>query len=75
MEAGFTLSEIDTTKSYPARMYDALLGGKDNYAAGWEAVRLLLLAAPESATRHAPSTITFVPKRRRPQEQAKTATL
>jgi S-adenosyl methyltransferase len=33
METGFALSEIDTTTPHPARMYDALLGGKDNYAA------------------------------------------
>src|SRR6202030_3031030 len=32
---------------HPARMYDALLGGKDNYAADRQAVRQLLEAAPE----------------------------
>ena len=33
METGFALSQIDTTTPHPGRMYDALLGGKDNYAA------------------------------------------
>ncbi len=49
METGFALSEIDTTTPHPARMYDALLGGKDNYAADRQAVRQLLKAAPEGA--------------------------
>ena len=48
METGFALSEIDTTTPHPARMYDALLGGKDNYAADRQAVRQLLKAAPEA---------------------------
>jgi hypothetical protein len=48
METGFALSEIDTTTPHPARMYDALLGGKDNYAADRQAVRRLLRAAPEA---------------------------
>ena len=48
METGFALSEIDTTTPHPARMYDALLGGKDNYAADRRAVRELLKAAPEA---------------------------
>jgi S-adenosyl methyltransferase len=47
METGFALSEIDTTRPHPARMYDALLGGKDNYAADRQAVREVLRAAPE----------------------------
>jgi S-adenosyl methyltransferase len=47
METGFALSEIDTTTPHPARMYDALLGGKDNYAADRQAVRQVLKAAPE----------------------------
>lgn len=47
MEAGFALSQIDTTTPHPARMYDALLGGKDNYAADRQAVRQVLKAAPE----------------------------
>src|SRR5580698_1926094 len=47
MEPGFAASEIDTSTPHPARMYDALLGGKDNYAADREAVRQVLKAAPE----------------------------
>jgi hypothetical protein len=47
MEAGFPLSEIDTTRPHPARMYDAYLGGKDNYAADREAVRQILHSWPE----------------------------
>jgi hypothetical protein len=48
MEPGFAASEIDTSTPHPARMYDALLGGKDNYAADREAVPELLKAAPEA---------------------------
>ena len=33
---------IDTSKPHPARMYDAYLGGKDNYAADRAAVALRL---------------------------------
>ncbi len=47
MEAGFPLSEIDTTRPHPARMYDAYLGGKDNYAPDREAVRQVLRQWPE----------------------------
>ena len=47
MKTGFALSEIDTTKPHPARMYDAYLGGKDNYPADREAVRQVLRAFPE----------------------------
>ena len=47
MEHGFAVSEIDTSRPHPARMYDAYLGGKDNYAADREAVRQVLRAAPE----------------------------
>jgi S-adenosyl methyltransferase len=47
MGTGFALSQIDTTTPHPARMYDALLGGKDNYAADRQAVRQVLKAAPE----------------------------
>src|SRR5216684_8153210 len=46
-QPGFAASEIDTSKPHPARMYDAYLGGKDNYAADREAVRQVLRAAPE----------------------------
>jgi len=48
MEHGFAASEIDTSRPHPARMYDALLGGKDNYAADRDAVREVLRAAPEA---------------------------
>ena len=48
MEPGFAASEIDTTTPHPARMYDALLGGKDNYLADQEAVRRMLKTAPEA---------------------------
>ena len=48
MEQGFTLSQIDTTTPHPARMYDALLGGKDNYPPDRDAVRRLLKVAPEA---------------------------
>ncbi len=48
MEPGFAVSEIDTSTPHPARMYDALLGGKDNYAADREAVRHVLQVAPEA---------------------------
>src|SRR6266581_2046868 len=48
METGFALSEIDTTTPHPARIYDALLGGKDNYAADRQAARQVLKAAPEA---------------------------
>jgi len=47
MVPGFAASEIDTSKPHPARMYDAYLGGKDNYAADREAVRQILRTWPE----------------------------
>jgi hypothetical protein len=47
MEPGFAVSEIDTSRPHPARMYDAYLGGKDNYPVDREAVRQVLRAAPE----------------------------
>jgi S-adenosyl methyltransferase len=47
MEPGFSAAEIDTSKPHPARMYDAYLGGKDNYAADREAVRQILRTFPE----------------------------
>jgi hypothetical protein len=47
MEPGFAASEIDTSKPHPARMYDAYLGGKDNYAADREAVGQILRTWPE----------------------------
>jgi hypothetical protein len=47
MEPGFSPAEIDTKTPHPARMYDAYLGGKDNYPADREAVRQILRVAPE----------------------------
>ena len=47
MEPGFAASEIDTSKPHPARMYDAYLGGKDNYPVDREAVRQILRDFPE----------------------------
>src|SRR5260370_24299807 len=46
-QPGFAASEIDTSKPHPARMYDAFLGGRDNYAADREAVREILRDLPE----------------------------
>jgi hypothetical protein len=48
MEPGFAASEIDTSTPHPARMYDALLGGKDHYGADREAIRQILKVAPEA---------------------------
>jgi hypothetical protein len=47
MERGFAASEIDTSKPHPARMYNAYLGGRDNYAADRETVRQVLRVFPE----------------------------
>ncbi len=47
MKPRFAPTEIDTSRPHPARMYDAYLGGKDNYAADREAVRQILRVAPE----------------------------
>jgi S-adenosyl methyltransferase len=44
-----TLPQIDTTRAHPARIYDAWLGGKDNFAADREAAELALHAYPELA--------------------------
>ena len=43
------LPKIDTTKAHPARIYDAWLGGKDNFAADREAAELALQAYPALA--------------------------
>jgi hypothetical protein len=48
MEPGFAASEIDTSRPHPARMYDAYLGGRDNYPVDREAVREILRLYPES---------------------------
>jgi S-adenosyl methyltransferase len=47
LEPGFALSDLDTATPHPARMYNAYLGGKDNYPADREAVRQILRAFPE----------------------------
>jgi S-adenosyl methyltransferase len=41
MEPGFAAAEIDTSKPHPARMYNAYLGGNDNYPAGRRRLELL----------------------------------
>jgi hypothetical protein len=38
--------EIDTTKAHPARLYDYLLGGKDNYPPDREAAEQLIKISP-----------------------------
>ncbi|MGH3327669.1 MAG: SAM-dependent methyltransferase [Streptomycetales bacterium] len=43
-------SGIDTTRPTPARVYDCILGGKDNFAVDREAARKILAAAPDTAT-------------------------
>jgi S-adenosyl methyltransferase len=48
MEPGFAASEIDTSRPHPARMYDAYLGGRDNYPVDREAVRQILRDFPEA---------------------------
>ena len=47
MEPGFAASEIDTSKPHPARMYNAYLGGRDNYPVDRQAVRQILRDFPE----------------------------
>jgi hypothetical protein len=47
MEPGFAAAEIDTSKPHPARMYNAYLGGNDNYPADRAAVRRILRDFPE----------------------------
>lgn len=44
---GFRVTEIDTSRPHPARIYDYLLGGKDNYAVDQRAGDELAAAAPE----------------------------
>jgi hypothetical protein len=48
MEPGFATSQIDTSKPHPARMYNAYLGGRDNYPVDREAVRQILRDFPEA---------------------------
>jgi hypothetical protein len=47
MEPGFAAAEIDTSKPHPARMYNAYLGGNDNYPADRAAVRQIMRDFPE----------------------------
>ncbi|MGW1160438.1 SAM-dependent methyltransferase [Streptomyces sp. NPDC002513] len=44
---GFRAEEIDTSRPHPARIYDYLLGGKDNYEVDQRAGDELAAAAPE----------------------------
>ncbi|UXY31664.1 SAM-dependent methyltransferase [Streptomyces sp. HUAS TT20] len=45
---GVRADEIDTSRPHPARIYDYLLGGKDNYEVDREAGDELAAAAPEA---------------------------
>ncbi|WP_202234333.1 SAM-dependent methyltransferase [Actinacidiphila reveromycinica] len=45
---GFRADEIDTSRPHPARIYDYLLGGKDNYQVDREAGEQLIGVAPEA---------------------------
>lgn len=45
---GFRAEEIDTSRPHPARIYDYLLGGKDNYEVDREAGDQLIDVAPEA---------------------------
>ncbi|MET8468698.1 SAM-dependent methyltransferase [Streptomyces sp. NPDC006422] len=45
---GKGVGPIDTSRPHPARVYDYLLGGKDNYAVDREAGEALVAAAPEA---------------------------
>ena len=47
MVHGFAAGDLDTSKPHPARMYNAFLGGKDNYPVDREAVRQILRHWPE----------------------------
>jgi S-adenosyl methyltransferase len=42
MEPGFAALEIDSSRPHPARMYNAYLGGNDNYPVDREAVQEML---------------------------------
>ncbi|MGW2700520.1 SAM-dependent methyltransferase [Streptomyces sp. NPDC001340] len=46
-DGGFSVGEIDTSRPHPARIYDYLLGGKDNYEVDRRAGDELAAAAPE----------------------------
>lgn len=45
---GDQVVKIDTSKPHPARMYDYMLGGKDNYEVDQEAAERFIKAAPEA---------------------------
>ena len=47
LSPGWVPPEIDTSRPHPARMYDYLLGGKDNFAVDREAAEVALTALPE----------------------------
>jgi hypothetical protein len=47
MQSGFAASDIDTSRPHPARMYDAYLGGNDNYPVDREAAREIVRLNPE----------------------------
>ncbi|CAL9357168.1 SAM-dependent methyltransferase [Streptomyces sp. enrichment culture] len=47
-EYGYEAVTIDTSKPHPARIYDYLLGGKDNYEVDQQAGDALAAAAPEA---------------------------
>lgn len=46
-QGGFRAEEIDTSRPHPARIYDYLLGGKDNYEVDQRAGDELAAVAPE----------------------------
>ncbi|WP_131786736.1 SAM-dependent methyltransferase [Protofrankia symbiont of Coriaria ruscifolia] len=46
--SGFAVDNISMTTAHPARIYDYLLGGKDNYPADRLAAERILRAAPEA---------------------------
>ncbi|WP_406135836.1 SAM-dependent methyltransferase [Streptomyces sp. NBC_01089] len=46
-DGGFSAERIDTSRPHPARIYDYLLGGKDNYRVDQQAAEELAAAAPE----------------------------
>lgn len=49
MNSGAEPPPFDTTVPHPARVYDFLLGGKDNYAADRATAEAILKVAPELA--------------------------
>jgi hypothetical protein len=49
-KAGAMAGRIDTSRAHPARVYDYMLGGKDNFAADREAAHKLLEFLPAART-------------------------